>query len=270
MTDNFKEKSSIKYKVSIGIVAYQNYDEIIDAISTMMKYTPEIITKRVYIIDNSCETKLKQIEFKRKLANFQDVEYIDVKENIGFGKGHNYILNTIESEYHCIMNPDILFCEDVFTSIIHYLDTNPDVGMVIPKIVDEEGKMQLAYREEVTVFDMFIRMFCKNIFPKRVAKHTLQDRDYSKPFCVPFGQGSFLVIRTELFKKLKGFDDNFFMYLEDADLCKRVNQESKLMYIPYAKVIHKWHQDSHKNMKLFKIHLVSMKYYFKKWGCKLF
>jgi hypothetical protein len=148
------------------------------------------------------------------------------------------------------------------------MEKNPDIGMCIPKITDMEGKIQKAYRKEITVFDMFIRRFCKNGFVKRMEEHTLQDRDYSTCFNVPFGQGSFLVIRSELFKRLQGFDEGFFMYLEDADLCRRVNLVSKLVYVPTVTVIHKWEQGSHKNKTLFKYHLNSMKYYFRKWGVK--
>lgn len=96
----------------------------------------------------------------------------------------------------------------------------------------------------------------------------MKDMDFTKPFQVPFGQGSFLVVRSELFKDLGGFDDNFFMYCEDADLCRGVNQVSKLMYFPGARVIHKWEAGSHRNKTLFKYHVQSMKYYFKKWGWK--
>ena len=96
----------------------------------------------------------------------------------------------------------------------------------------------------------------------------MQYEDYSKPFQVPFGQGSFLVIKTELFKRINGFDERYFMYMEDADLCKRVNQVSKLMYFPGATVVHKWQRGSHKNKKLFKYHIESMRHYFKKWGYK--
>ena len=152
--------------------------------------------------------------------------------------------------------------------LINYLDKNDDVGMCIPNITDVYGNRLNVYREEVTVFDMFIRMFCKGLFKKRKAKHTMQYKDYSKPFQVPFGQGSFLVIRTDLFKRLNGFDERYFMYLEDADLCKQVNLSSKLMYLPDATVIHKWEQGSHTNKTLFKYHIKSMKLYFKKWGVK--
>ena len=256
----------MKSKLSVCIVAYRNYTDILNALNTLKQYTSPNLKLKIYIVDNSCdESNAALLNFKENLKAFPQVEYIESGENLGFGKGHNFIIDLIDSEYHCIMNPDIVFCEDAFSQIMSYMDSNQDVGMVIPNVIDENGDRQLVYRKEVTVFDMFIRMFCKGLFPKRVAKHTLQGNDYTKPFVVPFGQGSFLVIRTELFKKLNGFDDHFFMYLEDADLCKRVNKESKLMYYPDATVIHKWEKGSHRNLKLFKYHVQSMRYYFSKW-----
>lgn len=97
----------------------------------------------------------------------------------------------------------------------------------------------------------------------------MQDMDYEKPFPVPFAQGSFLVIRTELFRELEGFDERYFMYMEDADLCKRVNNVSSLWYCPDTAVIHKWERGSHKDKKLLKIHILSMFRYFRKWGWKI-
>ena len=157
---------------------------------------------------------------------------------------------------------------DVFSSILDYMDQNKDVGMSVPQIKDEKGVLLPVYRRELTIWDMFIRMFFRNKFTKRQALHTMQEMDYSNPFQVPFAQGSFLVIRTSLFREMRGFDENFFMYVEDADLCKRVNQRSKVMYFPGASVIHKWEKGSHKSSKLFKEHLRSTAYYFKKWGIK--
>lgn len=257
-------------ELSACIVAYNNYEDIKAALTSMEQFTSPELAKRIYIVDNGVAiSSPSDVEgFKEFVEKRNDVEYIDAGTNLGFGKGHNTVLDKLDSEYHAIVNPDILFCEDAFSKIIAWMDENNDVGMVIPDIRDEYGKRQLVYREELTVFDMFIRFFCKGAFKKRVKKHTLQDKDYSKPFQVPFGQGSFLVVRTELFKELKGFDDNFFMYVEDADLCKRVNQVSKLMYFPGARVIHKWEKGSHVNKVLFKYHVQSMKYYFKKWGVK--
>lgn len=252
-------------KLSISIVIYQNYDEVLTAIHTLEKYTPESFQKEIFLIDNGAH---EDMAFLRAISVYKDIKYIKAKKNLGFGKAHNYILKHASSEYHCIMNPDIVFLEDAFTPILEYMDENSDVGMVIPNVIDGSGKRQKAYREELTVFDMFVRMFCPHFFKKRDYRQTLQYKDYSKPFHVPFGQGCFLVIRTDLFRELKGFDESFFMYLEDADLCRRVNKVSKLMYFPGATVIHKWKQGSHKSLRLFSYHFRSMIYYFKKWGVK--
>lgn len=259
-------------KLSVCIVAYNNYKDIKNLLESMEKYTPSTLSKTIYIVDNGSRiSDSNEIDdFKNFINNYSDVEYIDALENVGFGKGHNQVLNVLDSEYHAIVNPDIVFCEDTFSKIINWMDVNKEVGMAIPLIVDEKGNRQEVYRRELTVFDMFNRMFLKETFKGRAKKHTMQDMDFEKPFDVPFGQGSFLVIRTELFKNLGGFDDGYFMYCEDADLCKRVNYISKLMFYPGTKVIHKWEKGSHKNKTLLKYHINSTIYYFKKWGWRLF
>ena len=259
-------------KLSICIVAYNNYDDIKEALQSIEDYSSQELTKKIYVVDNGTNISSKEniIDFINFIENMNDTVYIDAGDNIGFGNGHNLVLDIIDSDYHAIVNPDIKLCEDSFSKIIEWMDANKDIGMTIPLIVDEKGKRQEVYRRELTIFDMFNRMFLKGMFRAREERHTLQDMDFKKPFKVPFGQGSFLVIRTELFKRLKGFDDRYFMYCEDADLCKRVNQISKLIYFPGTKVIHKWEKGSHKNKTLFIYHLNSTLSYFKKWGFRLF
>jgi len=264
----------MKPQLSVTIVAYHNYEQIKTAITSIERYTSPAITKKIYISDNSVfensAVSKEKSDFMTFLAKYKDVEYIDNKENLGFGRGHNVVIDRIESDYHAIVNPDIEIKEDVFSAILSYMNEENTVGMVIPKIVDENGQIQAAYREYPTILDVFIRMFCKSLFKKRQAEHTLQSKDYTEPFQVPFAQGCFLVIRTEIFKALRGFDDRYFMYMEDTDLCRRVNEKSRVMYYPGASVTHAWEQGSHKNMKLMKIHIKSMLSYFNKWGWELF
>ena len=258
----------MKCNISVSIVVYRSFDDALTAIESIERYLSPALLKKIYVIDNSAyeEKNENQSKFVKSLSSFRDVIYIDTHNNMGFGKGHNYILDKIDSEYHAIINPDIILHEDALGKIVNYMNNNKNVGMCIPKIIAEDGSIQPVYRRELTILDMFIRMFCKKGFSERKFYHTMQDMDYSKGFSVPFGQGSFLVIRSKLFKELKGFDDRYFMYLEDADLCKRVNQISNLMYYPNATAVHKWEKGSHKNIRLFKIHLKSMISYFLKWG----
>lgn len=261
----------MSYRLTVCIVAYKNYNDIKKAVASMEQYTSPDLKKQVYIVDNGAavSSPTDVDDFVSYVSAINDCVYVDAKRNLGFGKGNNCVLDRLDSDYHAIVNPDIIFCEDTFSKMINWMDTNPEVGMAIPEIIDSKGKRQEVYRRELTVLDLFNRMFLGEALHKRAFMHNMRDMNYNNPFQVPFGQGSFLVIRTDLFKELHGFDDNYFMYVEDADLCKRVNQVSKLMYFPYSKVIHKWQKQSHKNLRLFKYHIKSVFYYFKKWGIHL-
>ncbi len=205
-------------------------------------------------------------EFSKHDSSTHQFRYVDAHANLGFGKANNVALNMVDSQYHVFVNPDILFISDALTPLKIFMDVHQDAGMCIPRMVDTEGKPLKVYRRGVTVLDAFNRMILKNRLHKRDYWHTMCDEDYSRPFRVPFGQGSFLFARTDLLKQLGGFDDSFFMYLEDADLCRRVNQVSQLVYCPDVTVIHKWEQGSHKSLRLFEEHLKSYITYFKKWG----
>lgn len=220
--------------------------------------------KKIYIVDNSSEKNtLKNLE-----KEYPEVIYEKMEKNIGFGGGHNYVLPLLDSRFHAIVNPDIILTEDSFSALLDFMK-DETIGMAVPRMTDEEGNLQAVYRRELTVADMGIRMFLSSHFRKRQEYHTMQDMDYGKPFDVPFAQGSFLFIRTELFRRLAGFDKRYFMYMEDADLCRQVNKVSRLVYCPDTTVIHKWERGSHKDKTLLKIHISSMFRYFQKWGWKL-
>lgn len=249
--------------LSIAIVAYNDENDVNKAVESIERCTPPFLAKKIYIVDNSTEVNnLSALNEK-----YSDVEYLNPGKNIGFGGGHNFVLDMLDSKYHAIVNPDVILSEDSFSKLIDFMEET-GCGMAVPRMTDEEGNLLKVYRRELTVFDMFIRMFIKGGFKKRRAYHTMQDMDYSKPFPVPFAQGSFLLIKTDLYKELKGFDERFFLYMEDADLCMRVNRVSNLLYCPYTTVIHKWEKGSHKSINLFSLHLSSMFKYFTKWGIK--
>ena len=106
----------------------------------------------------------------------------------------------IESEYHAIVNPDIELIEDAFTPIIKYMDNNRDVGMCIPNIVDEKGERLQVYRKELTVYDMFIRMFCKHMFPKRIAETLCKIRTMKNHFKYLLGRVVFWLLEQSFSK----------------------------------------------------------------------
>ena len=251
--------------ISIAIVAFHNEEDVENAVCSIMEHTADVVSKKIYIIDNSIEpTGLAGLEGRWP----GQLEYLPTGENLGFGRGHNYVLERLDSKYHAIVNPDILLIEDSLSILMDFLEkTGADVA--VPRLINEEGKLQEAYRRDLTVLDMGIRMFFESHFKKRQAYHTMQDMDYGKPFQVPFAQGSFMVMPSRLFWKLGGFDERYFMYMEDADFCQKVNFFNGVWYCPDTSVIHKWERGSHKDKNLRKVHIRSMVDYFQKWGWKL-
>ena len=263
-----------KTDVSLSVVLYRDYDSPLEMIESLVGVVDPGLAIRLYAVDNSDladddPLRGKRDAFCEKAAGLGFVEYVDARGNLGFGAANNLALMRSDAEYHVFVNPDVLFVEDALSELKAFMNANPACGMCIPRMTDEAGEMQRVYRREVTVLDAFNRMFLKNAMRRRDRWHCMRDEDYEKPFRVPFGQGSFLFGRTALLKELGGFDDRFFMYLEDADLCKRVNEASELLYCPDATVVHKWERGSHKDATLLKHHLRSYLAYFRKWGLKL-
>lgn len=248
--------------LTISIVNYHNEEDIKAAVATIEQYTSASISKRIYLIDNGDSAVLSDIA-----KPYSDVTVVKSPGNIGFGRGHNQVLSELDSRYHAIVNPDILLTEDVFAELIRYMEAHPLTGMTVPRILDDEGNLLSVYRKDPTAGDMIIRRLPG--MKKRKAEHTLQNEDYTKPFEVPFAQGSFLVVRTELYREIGGFDERYFLYMEDADLCRTIRTRARIEYVPSASVIHHWKQASKKNMKFLKLHLQSMRQYFQKWGWKL-
>ncbi|MBO5657409.1 MAG: glycosyltransferase, partial [Agathobacter sp.] len=124
--------------ISVSIVAYRNDEDIKAAVESIEKYTNKEITKKIYIVDNSAQPENEaRAEFLAFLSQWEDVHYVDAKENLGFGKGHNYVLSDLDSKYHAIVNPDILLVEDSFQTILSYMEQE-EVGMVVPKLIYED------------------------------------------------------------------------------------------------------------------------------------
>ena len=254
--------------LTISIVVYKKYDDVLLAIDSIERFTDKALSKKLFVIDNSCYSDDNHYKkaFLESLSKFQDVEYVDTGKNLGFGKGHNFVMNRLESEFHAVVNPDIVLYSDAFSPLISFLNNNSDVGMTAPILTDEYNRPLRVYRRDLTLFDLFCRYVHLCVLKKRIDYHTMEDVDKSSDFECEFVQGSFLVVRTDLLKKVNGFDNRYFMYAEDADLCKTIRKYNRVVVHSAVKVVHKWERASHTSFKLMRIHIVSLFKYFNKWG----
>ncbi len=260
-----------KTKVSGCIVAYNGYDEVANGIKTITSATKGVDFS-LYVVDNNSPdgtgTKLCQTDFG------QNVTCISLEKNAGFGVGHNSVLKLLNSEYHAVINPDITLDTDAITALCAWLDENQNVVMATPRLMFPGGEEQYTAKRVPTFMALLSRQlpFTQAVpFLRNIEKRYLMlDEDLSKPQKIDFCTGCFFVIRTEVFKKIGGFDENYFMYVEDADLTREVQKHGEVMYVPNTRVIHAWHRDTRKKFKNFSMQISSMLKYWHKWGFRFY
>ena len=239
----------------------EDINELTKTINSFLK-TP--LSKKLYLIDNSPTNLLKT------QAGHPDVEYIYTGKNIGFGAGHNTAINYIKekSKYHLILNPDVSFKPSVLPNLIKEIEQEEELAMIAPKVLFPNGEHQFTCRKYPSLFELFIRRagIFKRLFRSLIEKGEYNDRVLTKPFYPDFLQGCFMLFKTEDFIKIKGFDERYFLYMEDVDICKKIDVFSKKkMYYPKEEIVHILKKGSSKNLNLFMIHFISSIKYFFKW-----
>lgn len=246
--------------VTGSIVTYNNISTIAKTLETLFGETKDIDFK-LYVLDNgSSDGTPEYIE-----KNYPDVTVIRSGKNVGFGAGHNIIINQVESKYHAVINPDIVLTQNAVKKMADYMDENPDIGLLSPRICFPDGRDQILGKRNPHLKYLVASRLRGDEPSKLLKEYAMLDCDLSKPTEIENATGCFMFVRTDVLKKIGGFDDGFFMYFEDADLARRINEVSKCVYYPDAVVNHVWGRDSKRNFKLMLVHINSMLRYFRKW-----
>lgn len=248
----------MKKKISAGIVTYNNSKEIVPCLSSLIKYTKDMDVE-IYVQDNGSQDDTVDIVKHQ----FPQVHVLESEENKGFGRGHNSIMDMIESDYHLVVNPDIVFTEYTVEKLYSFMEKNPRVGQVTPKILNDDGTEQFLPKKDPTFAYVILSKFPP--FKHYRTEYTRANEVLNKPTKILSSTGCLFMIRTELFKNLKGFDERFFMYFEDADLSRRVRKKADVVFYPKAAVYHGWKRDNTKSLRGIRIFLTSMVKYFWKW-----
>jgi GT2 family glycosyltransferase len=251
--------------LSVSIVLYHNNIKQIERVIRSVLNTD--LNVRIYLVDNSSNDNLKKLKIIDK-----KIEYIYNNANLGFGKAHNItIRKSIEEDipYHLILNPDVYFEEGVLEELYNFMESNTDVGLVMPKVLYPNSEIQYLCKLLPTPFDLFGRRFLnfkpfKKFIEKRNDIYELRFTGYAKIMNVPSLSGCFMFLRTSILKEIGLFDENIFMYLEDTDLNRRIYSKYKTIFYPKVTIVHEYAKESYVNKKLLKYHIQSAIYYFNK------
>lgn len=248
-------------KLTASIVTYKTDCRELERILGIINLSS---VERIYIIDNGHQREIEQV-----CKGFKKAVYIP-SENKGYGAGHNKGLRKAiegKGEFHLVMNSDVCFAPESLGKLVDYMDANPDVGCLQPKIVNTKGELQYTVRKLPMPIDLIGRRFLPRfILRGRLDSHELRDVDHSREFDVPCIQGSFMFIRLSAVEKVGLFDERFFMYAEDIDLSRRIHEHFRTMYVPFVTVVHEHRQESYHSLRMLGVHCLNVIRYFNKWG----
>ena len=171
------------------------------------------------------------------------VRLIRNPENVGFARACNQGVDASRGENVIFINPDTLVEGDFFESLEKFLDENPKAGVAGPRIVGVEGDVQLTARKELNFASGFLgrtslltRLFPQHPLIKRLFPAA---RKLTGPTAVDWVSGTCMTVRRQALEEIGPMDERFFMYFEDADLCRRAREVGWLVYfLPQVEVFH--------------------------------
>lgn len=221
--------------------------------------------QKLFIIDNSSNDELREF-----VKDNERIHYIH-SLNLGYGSGHNVAIKKSLDEgatYHVILNPDVYWHDNVVEELETFMNANPDCGLVMPKVFYPNGDIQYLCKLVPTPADLILRRFIpiQSWQKKHDYNYEMQWTGYDEVMEVPILSGCFMMLRCDVIKKTKGFDERYFMYAEDVDFCRRIGEISKTMFYPGVSIYHEYAKGSYGSRKMLMMHIKSIIKYFNKWG----
>lgn len=252
-----------RYQVVGSVVLYKTDPDIVN--HALRSFLDTRLKVHLYITDNSPTNSLKEL-----LIQSPHITYVFNGKNQGFSKGHNEAFRKMGSlsEYFLFINPDIFFDNTVLSQLYQYMHDDVHTGLISPRILNPTGILQPSCRLLPAPLDLVIRRlpFSKLFFKRRMEIHQYKSLDVNGVTEVPFLLGCFLFVRTSVLETVGLFDERFFIYMEDVDLCRRIAQDHKIIYYGKTEVFHYYQRASSRSLKYFTIHMLSLIKYFNKWG----
>jgi N-acetylglucosaminyl-diphospho-decaprenol L-rhamnosyltransferase len=260
--------------LSIIILNYQSGKKAIKCIEAIYASDLADISFEIILVDNNSGDRTTSA-IKEKFGN---IILIESKTNLGMGKGNNLGIKNATGRCILILNPDAYVEPGSIKTLLDFMDENPDTGIVGPKIIYPDGQLQETCYRFPRIHTFISRRTLLKKYP-RLSKHLdwflMRDFDHQSVQKVDWLMGCCFIARKELLEKSGGFDERFFMYLEDTDLCRQAwSLGYSVIYNPNATAVHDHARASAEmhwlkaifSKKIAWIHLSSWLKYFMKWG----
>jgi GT2 family glycosyltransferase len=225
------------YDLSIVIVSFNTRDVLRCCLEHLYE-AKSTLALEIIVVDNASKDGTVQM-----LADeYPEVRVICSDSNLGFAGANNRALTEAQGRYFVLLNSDAFLPPDALQLAVEHMDHNPQVGLGGGRLVGRDGDWQPSARTFPGVVDA---LFTMSGLSTKYAKSRIfgrADRTFSDPMIpaeVDWVPGAFSIIRPEILKEVGLFDEQFFLYYEEVDLCRRIKEcGHKIMYWPDIQVVH--------------------------------
>ena len=197
---------------------------------------------QIIVVDSaSTDGSLKMVAKKFSAEQFPQVELIACSDNVGFPRGNNLGLERANGRYILFLNPDTVVHENTLAKMVSYLEQNEQVGAIGPQLLNKDGTVQSSRRRFPTVWTAFFEStWLQPYAPQAILDdYYVQDVADGETAVVDWVMGACLMTRQEVVAKVGGLDEAYFMYSEELDYCRRIQQAGwQVVYYPEARVTH--------------------------------
>ena len=225
--------------LSIIIVNYHHSHILGDCLESVYR-TIEKIQFEIILVDNSStDGGLESI-----LKNYPVIRFIKNSENAGFARANNQGAKIASGDFLLFINPDTIVIEDAIESMLDYIRSDSSIGILGPKVLNSDQTVQYSCRKFPTIwsglfnrYSLATRLFPNNRYSR---DYLMLDYDHNSIRSVDWVSGCCMMMSKSTFKKANGFDENYFLFIEDVDLCQVIKKKGlRVVYFPNAKIFHK-------------------------------
>jgi GT2 family glycosyltransferase len=261
--------------ISIVILNYKSKGFTLNCIKSIKETNFGNLSHEIIVVDNNSSDSIGEIA----TWQYPDIVFIQNDRNLGMGAGNNVGIRRASGKYVAIMNPDTLVFKDTFLKLHDFAEGNPRAGVIGPKQYNPDKSVQdscFRWHKLSTPFFRRTPLGRNSLAQKELDRYLMKDFDRNRIKEVDWLLGSFIFCRASALAEVGLFDERFFMYFEDTDLCRRMWQRGwQVVYYPEAKIIHNHLRQSARiawykffTDSIARHHFASWLKYLAKWGIK--
>ncbi len=225
----------MKNKLSIIIVTWNTASITLKCVETINRYIPN---QEIIVVDNGSQDNT--VEILKKIKN---VKLVENGANLGFAKANNIGLKSATSDYVIFMNSDIELLDNSILNMVDFLKNNTKIGIIGPKFLNPDLSPQASVFPPQTILNAFKEFWLGQ--KEAYSKYIPQSKS---PTEVSYISGGCLAVNKKYFQKIGKWNETYFFYFEDMDLCRHVRKSGqKIYYYPECQIIHR-HGASGKNI----------------------